>query len=49
MTTEYDIKYRMQAPQSGYYPEDSEIDDCLQIYTSLLYCKGEFVWSGMTT
>lgn len=27
MTTEYDIKYRMQAPQSGYYPEDSEIDD----------------------
>lgn len=29
--------------------EDSEIDDCLQIYTSLLYCNGEFVWSGMTT
>ena len=29
--------------------EDSEIDDCLQIYTSVLYCKGEFVWSGMTT
>lgn len=29
--------------------EDSEIDDCLQIYTSVLYCDGEFVWSGMTT
>ena len=29
--------------------EDSEIDDCLQIYTSVLYCNGEFVWSGMTT
>lgn len=29
--------------------EDSEIDDCLQIYTSLLYCNREFVWSGMTT
>jgi len=29
--------------------EDSEIDDWLQIYTSLLYCNGEFVWSGMTT
>ena len=29
--------------------EDEEIDDCLQIYTSVLYCNGEFVWSGMTT
>ena len=29
--------------------ENSEIDDCLQIYTSVLYCNGEFVWSGMTT
>ena len=29
--------------------EDEDIDDCLQIYTSVLYCNGEFVWSGMTT
>ena len=29
--------------------EDSDIDDCLQIYTSVLYCNAEFVWSGMTT
>ena len=29
--------------------EDSDIDDCLQIYTSVLYCNGKFVWSGMTT
>jgi hypothetical protein len=29
--------------------KDSEIYDCLQIYNSVLYCNGEFVWSGMTT
>lgn len=36
----------------NYFMEDEdeeEIDDCLQIYTSVLYCNGEFVWSGMTT
>tara|TARA_B110000259_G_scaffold16003_1_gene16854 strand:- start:266 stop:571 length:306 start_codon:yes stop_codon:yes gene_type:complete len=29
--------------------EDSEIDDCLQIYTSVLYCNDEFVLSAMST
>tara|TARA_B100000900_G_scaffold351902_1_gene319280 strand:- start:70 stop:429 length:360 start_codon:yes stop_codon:yes gene_type:complete len=29
--------------------EDSEVDDCLQIYTSVLYCDGQLVWSAMTT
>lgn len=29
--------------------EDEDIDDYFQIYTSVLYCNGEFVWSGMTT
>ena len=36
----------------NYFMEDEdeeEINDCLQIYTSVLYCNGEFVWSGMTT
>ena len=29
--------------------EDSEVDSFLQIYTSVLYCNGQYVWSGMTT
>ena len=29
--------------------KDSEIDDCLQIYTSVLYCNDEFVLSSMST
>ena len=28
--------------------EDSEVDDCSQIYSSFLYCDGEYVWGGMT-
>ncbi len=27
--------------------EDSEVDDCSQIYSSFLYCNGEYVWGGM--
>jgi hypothetical protein len=26
--------------------EDSEVDDCSQIYSSFLYCNGEYVWGG---
>ena len=29
--------------------EDSEVDSFLQIYTSVLYCNGQYVWSAMTT
>ena len=25
-----------------------EVDDCSQIYSSFLYCNGEYVWGGMT-
>ena len=28
--------------------EDSEVDDCAQIYSSFLYCNDEYVWGGMT-
>ena len=28
--------------------EDSEVDDCSQIYSSFLYCNGEYVWGGMS-
>ena len=24
-----------------------EVDDCSQIYSSFLYCNGEYVWGGM--
>ena len=27
--------------------EGNDVDDCSQIYISVLYCKGIYVWSGM--
>ncbi len=29
--------------------EDSEVDDYSQIYSSFLYCNGEYVWGGMSS
>ena len=28
--------------------DEYEVDDCSQIYSSFLYCNGEYVWGGMT-
>lgn len=44
------IKNQFDEDLKGFMEDEyEEIDDCLQIYTSVLYCNGEFVWSGMTT
>jgi|TARA_Y100000310_G_C20097231_1_gene541051 hypothetical protein len=29
--------------------EDSEVDDYSQIYSSFLYCNGEYVWGGLSS
>jgi len=29
--------------------EDSDVDDYSQIYSSFLYCNGEYVWGGMSS
>ena len=29
--------------------EDSDVDDYSQIYSSFLYCNGEYIWGGMSS
>ena len=29
--------------------EESEVEDCSQIYSSFLYCDGQYAWGGLAT